>query len=654
MSFNLKSMRIFWQIQLVSLMALAGFLVIIGSYLFADGRRATIQDSANHATRTMIIAQDLRYEFLNARRREKDFLLRLKDDYVDDHAKVVAAIHETLDRLIASDDSGQFKDVTGQVAVHLEEYVAAFSKVVAAWHAIGLTDEDGLRGKLRGSVHAVEAKLKEQSLDNLTVAMLMLRRHEKDFLLRLDPKYVDEHAKAVSNFISALNAAAIAPADRQAIGELIQSYAADFQSMAEARLGVIADEKALSDTFAKVDPDLQNLAEHIAQDFQAASDQAVVKNEQTRLVVFGVIAITAIVAFAVAAFIGRRIVAPINAMTGTMRALSSGDKAAIIPATDYSNEIGQMAMSVEVFKNSMIEAERLANEQAAAQRAQLARAENLAKLTHDFNHDVAAALQSVNAAVTTMERTAASMARSAQSVSDSAQAASAGATEASSNVQTVAAATEELNASIGEIGSQVNMSTKIAEEAVAEAGKTGDVVTGLVSATDRIGQVVTLIQDIANQTNLLALNATIEAARAGEAGRGFAVVASEVKNLAQQTARATEEISQQIGDVQSSTGTAAEAIHQISDTIRRSHEVSSAIAAAIEEQTAATQEIARNVEQAAKGTEDVTQNIVLVSSAARESSDAAGSVRTSANELARQSTTLDKLVKTFLDNVKAA
>jgi methyl-accepting chemotaxis protein len=652
--FNLKKLRIFWQIQLVSLVALIGFLAIIGSYLFADGRRAATQQVADQATATMLISQELRYEFLNARRREKDFLLRLKDEYVADHAKVVAAIQAALGELETADTEGEFQAATGEVAARFAEYVAAFDQVVTAWRAVGLTDEDGLRGKLRASVHDVEEKLKSLSLDKLTIDMLTLRRNEKDFLLRLDPKYAETHATNAAKFLADLDVAAVDPATRTEIAALMSSYAADFQAMSAARISVIGEEKALSDSFAKVDPVLQELTKAINAKYQAASETAVARNAQTRMIIFGAIALTALIAFAVAAYIGRRIVSPINAMTGTMQKLSSGEKNAAIPATDYTNEIGQMAQSVEVFKNSMIEAERLANEQAAAQRAQLARAENLAKLTQGFNEDVAESLRAVNAAVEVMERMAASMARSAQSVSDSAQAASVGATEASSNVQTVAAATEELNASIGEIGSQVSTSTKITEEAVAEAGKTGNVMAGLVGVTDRIGQVITLIQDIANQTNLLALNATIEAARAGEAGRGFAVVASEVKSLAQQTARATEDISQQIGDVQSSSNSAADAIRQISDTIRRSHEVSSAIAAAIEEQAAATQEIARNVEQAAQGTEQVTQNIVLVSGAAQESNEAAGQVRNSASELAKQSTMLDNLVKTFLDRVKAA
>ena len=213
--------------------------------------------------------------------------------------------------------------------------------------------------------------------------------------------------------------------------------------------------------------------------------------------------------------------------------LSGGRQDVAIPARDYSNEIGQMAQSVEVFKNSMLESQRLAAEQAQSQRHQLARAERMQALTRGFDSAVAAALGTVNHAVKEMERTAQSMAQSALSVSSGADAVSAGATEASANVQTVAVGTEELNASIGEIASQVTMSTKVAEEAVGEVERTSYVVTGLSAATDRIGQVVTLIQDIANQTNLLALNAAASSVRvsAGELARQSAEHDSLVKGF---------------------------------------------------------------------------------------------------------------------------
>jgi methyl-accepting chemotaxis protein len=648
-----KTLRISWQIQLVSLMAGIGFAAILIVYLTVDGARGGEQERANAATGIYVTAQELRYEFLNARRREKDFLLRLDEKYVADHDKVMTAIGEDLARLEAADTAGIFKGDIEQIRAGIGEYQQAFQTLAAHWVEIGLTDELGLRGQLRKSVHEVEQKLKAANLDKLTITMLMLRRAEKDFLLRLDPAYIERHAKTAAAFLADLAATNIFASDRDAISKLMQAYADDFRRVAEVRLRLIGDEKALSEAFAKVDPIVTAMLDKINADFQAANQGAEALGAKTKLWILVAIVATALVSALVAMYIGSRISRPIGAMTGAMNALSSGQQDTPIPATDYKNEIGQMAQSVEVFKNAMLESQRLAAEQAEAQRQQLERSERMLALTRSFDHDVAAALATVNAAVSAMESTAARMAETAHSVSSGAHAVSAGATEASANVQTVASATEELNASIGEIGNQVTMSTRVAEEAVGEAERTSEVVTGLASAADRIGQVVTLIQDIANQTNLLALNATIEAARAGEAGRGFAVVASEVKNLAQQTGRATEEIGQQIGDVQQSTGTAVTAIQQISSTIKRSHEIAATIAAAVEEQSAATKEIARNVEEAAKGTEEVTQNISVVSDAARASNEAATSVKHSAGELARQSQQLDHLVKGFLSDVRA-
>ena len=647
-----KSFKISWQIQIVSMVALIGFLIILTAYLMADGARHAEQSKANAATNTFVIAQDLRYEFLNARRREKDFLLRLDEKYVAQHDEVMASITQHLDELKAADVDGTYLAQIEEIRAGVGVYQSAFKKATWDWTVIGLNDELGLRGQLRKSVHEVETKLKGLGLDKLTITMLMLRRAEKDFLLRLDPKYIESHAKTATGFVGDLAATAIPPSDRDQIKTLIEAYAKDFKSVAETRLGLIEDEKALSEAFAKVAPILTETIDRISAQFNSSSAQADAFSTQTKRIILISILVIAVMAVAVAGLIGSRIVRPISSMTRAMLDLSGGRQDIVIPATDYKNEIGQMAQSVEVFKNSMLESQRLAKEQADAQRLQVERGEKMQALTRSFDRDVAAALGTVNHAVEEMERTARSMAESAQSVSTGAEAVAAGANEASANVQTVAAATEELNASIGEIGNQVTMSTRVAEEAVSEAERTSSVVTGLAAATDRIGQVVTLIQDIANQTNLLALNATIEAARAGEAGRGFAVVASEVKNLAQQTGRATEEIGQQIGDVQSSTSTAVTAIQQISQTIKRSHEISATIAAAVEEQTAATREIARNVEEASKGTEEVTQNISIVSDAARASNEAASSVRISAGELAKQSAQLDHLVKGFLDNVR--
>ena len=283
--------------------------------------------------------------------------------------------------------------------------------------------------------------------------------------------------------------------------------------------------------------------------------------------------------------------------------------------------------------------------------------ENAAKTLNDhaerFESTVKGMVEVVASAATEMQSTARSMETTANSTSEQATAVAAAAEEASTNVQTVASAAEQLSSSISEISRQVAQSTQIAGNAVSEAERTNEMVKGLADAAQKIGEVVGLINDIASQTNLLALNATIEAARAGEAGKGFAVVASEVKNLANQTAKATEEIGAQIGGIQSATQGAVTAIQGIGDTIAEINEIASAIAAAVEQQGAATQEIARNVEQAASGTTEVTQSITQVTQAASETGNAAGQVLQAAGELSTQAENLSGEVTSFLDTIRA-
>jgi methyl-accepting chemotaxis protein len=269
----------------------------------------------------------------------------------------------------------------------------------------------------------------------------------------------------------------------------------------------------------------------------------------------------------------------------------------------------------------------------------------------NFERNMKTAVQSVSAAATELQSSAQVMENTASTTSEQATAVAAAAEEASTNVQTVAAAAEELSSSIGEITRQVTQSTQVAANAVNEADRANQMVQGLVESSQKIGEVVALITDIAEQTNLLALNATIEAARAGDAGKGFAVVASEVKNLANQTAKATEEIGTQIGGIQTATGDAVEAIKSIGGTIDEISSISSTIAAAVEEQSAATQEIARNVEQASAGTSEVTSNISGVTVAAGETGHAAGEVLSAANELSQQGELLGKEMDAFLVEV---
>jgi methyl-accepting chemotaxis protein len=348
------------------------------------------------------------------------------------------------------------------------------------------------------------------------------------------------------------------------------------------------------------------------------------------------------------------VVKPIGDMTGSMSKLASGDLAVEVNGTDRGDEVGALARALQVFKDNAIEARRLGELAEIENQAKMKRAQRLDELTKTFQASSSELVRSLSAAASEMEATSSSMSATAEETNQQAVVVASAAEQTSANVQTVAASTEELASSVGEISRQVGESARIAEAAVDEAKKADAIVQSLAQSAHKIGDVVSLIADIAAQTNLLALNATIEAARAGEAGRGFAVVASEVKELASQTSKATSDISNQIAEIQTATEEAVSAIRGIGGTIDTINKITYTVAAAVEEQGAATNEIARNVQQAAQGTQQVTMNIEQVKEAAGTTGAASAQVLAAAQELARHSANLGGEVNSFLTNVQAA
>ncbi|NBC33802.1 MAG: HAMP domain-containing protein [Alphaproteobacteria bacterium] len=379
---------------------------------------------------------------------------------------------------------------------------------------------------------------------------------------------------------------------------------------------------------------------------------AAVTDLQGLMAILAAIGIPAVAGFGF--WLARSVANPVVGMTGAMRILAGGDKTAAIPSQDRVDEIGEMAKAVQVFKDNMIRNDELAEEARKEQEERSRRAQQIESLTTAFDSDVSGMLGSVTSATTQLEATADSLSATAEEATQQVSVVAAASEQSAANVQTVAASAEELTTSIQEIGRQVVRQAELAASAVEEADSSNAKVQELAGAARQIGEVVSLITSIAEQTNLLALNATIEAARAGDAGKGFAVVASEVKNLANQTAKATGEISAQIAAIQGSTDETVEAIERIGRQIRDMNEIASSVAAGMEEQNAATQEIARNVQEAAAGSAQVTDNVGHVREAAGTTGQSASSVREASGELSRQAESLKGVVERFLGDVRSA
>lgn len=353
-----------------------------------------------------------------------------------------------------------------------------------------------------------------------------------------------------------------------------------------------------------------------------------------------------------AVFVSRSLSAPIATMTVSMQSLASGNIAGNIPFLDAANEVGDMARAVRTFKDNAIRMEAMEEQRQKQEKANKQKVETIEQNVVRFDSSIQGSIKTLDTCLQELKSVGDSVADASEHTNKKVFAVTEAIKQVSDNIQAVSSATEEMTASIGEIDRQVGESNRITEDAVEEARRTDEIVSGLAESAQRIGDVVGLISDIAEQTNLLALNATIEAARAGDAGKGFAVVASEVKNLAGQTGKATDDISKHVGEIQVVSEKAVRAIQTIGKTIGNINEISSTISAAVEEQSAAAQEISANVQQTASAASDVNQNINEVSDQAHKAGEEALKVMSANDDLEAGTAKLEQEISQFVKNIR--